>query len=63
MAEEVKQAKKEKYEEWEIKNAVDTLIKAEEIKNNKELMKLVEPELKKQAKAVNDAAEVLYGNK
>ncbi len=52
---------KPKYDEWEIKNAVRTLIEAETIKNNAELMALVAPELEKQAKATKNAAEILYG--
>lgn len=53
---------KPKYDEWEIKNAVRTLIEAEEIKSNAELMAFVTPELEKQAKATKSAAEILYGN-
>lgn len=53
---------KPKYDDWEIKNAVRTLIEAEEIKTNPELMALVAPELEKQAKATKNAAEILYGN-
>jgi hypothetical protein len=53
--------KKPKYDEWEIKEAVRTLIKAEEIKQNKELMVFVAPELEKQSKAIKSAAEILYG--
>ncbi len=52
---------KPKYDEWDIKNAVNTLIEAEKIKNNQELMALVTPELEKQVKAVKSAAEILYG--
>lgn len=51
---------KPKFDEWEIKNAVETLIKAEEIKKNSELMKLVAPKLQEQAKAAADAASILY---
>lgn len=54
---------KPKYDEWDIKDAVRTLIRAEEIKNDAELMSLVSPELEKQAKAIKSAAEILYGNK
>lgn len=56
-----KEPEKPKYDEWEIKNAVRTLVEAEEIKNNAELMAFVAPELEKQAKAVKSAAEILYG--
>lgn len=57
------EAEKPKYDDWEVKNAVRTLIEAEEIKNNAELMTLVAPELDKQVKAVKSASEILYGNK
>ncbi len=53
---------KPKFDEWEIKNAVRTLIEAEEIKSNAELMAFVAPELEKQARAAKSAAEILYGN-
>lgn len=54
--------KKPKYDEWEIKEAVRTLIKAEEIKQDKELMVFVAPELEKQSKAIKSAADILYGS-
>ena len=41
-------------DEWEVKNAVDTLIRAEEIKNNKKMMKLVDKELKARKKAIDN---------
>ena len=44
---------KEKYDEYEVKSAVDTLLRAEEIKDNKDLMKLVNVELGKKGKALN----------
>ncbi len=58
-----KEPEKPKYDEWEIKDAVRTLVRAEEIKADTELMALVTPELNKQMKAINNAAEILYGNK
>ena len=58
-----KEPEKPKYDEWEIKDAVRTLVRAEEIKADTELMALVTPELNKQVKAINNAAEILYGNK
>lgn len=61
MSEKVKQEKTKKYDEWEIKDAVRTLVQAEEIKQNKELMNLVIPELKKKSNAMEQAAKVLYG--
>lgn len=54
--------KKPKYDEWEIKDAVRTLIRVEEIKQDKELMSFVAPELEKQSKAIKSAAEILYGS-
>lgn len=56
------ESKKPKYDEWEIKDAVRTLIRAEEIKQDKELMSFVAPELEKQGKAIKSAAEILYGS-
>ena len=63
---EVKQPKKEfvKFDRWEVQSAVDTIIRAEQIKLDKELMKYVLPELEKQKQALDkasSAAEVLYG--
>lgn len=63
-----KKEKKEygKYDRWEIESAVDTIIKAEQIKLDKEKMKYVLPLLEKQKKALDNAssaAEVLYGNR
>lgn len=58
-----KEEPKPKYDEWEIKNAVDTLVRAEEIKQDKELMAFVAPELEKRSKAITNAAEILYGTK
>ena len=54
--------KKPKYDEWDIKDAVRTLIRAEEIKQDKELMAFVAPELEKQSKVIKSAAEILYGS-
>lgn len=51
----VKEGKKKKYEEYEITDAARTLIRAEEIKANKVLSKLVAAELDKQSKAIAKA--------
>ncbi len=64
--EEEKKEKKEfgKYDRWEIEHAVDTIIKAEQIKLDKDIMKYVLPLLEKQKKAADrasSAAEILYG--
>lgn len=56
------ESEKPKYNEWEIKDAVRTIVEAERIKQNTELMQLVAPELEKQVKATTSAAEILYGN-
>ena len=50
-----------KYKDWEIDDAARTLMRAEEIKQDDELMKLVGPKIKKQAIAATNAAKVLYG--
>lgn len=52
---------KPKYDEWEVRSAADTLIRAEEIKQNEELMALVAPELEKKTKAYKGIADILYG--
>lgn len=64
--ESVKEEKKEfgKFDRWEVESAVNTIIRAEQIKLDKELMKYVLPELEKQKQALDkasSAAEVLYG--
>ena len=46
--------KKRGIEDWEIKNSVDTLIKAEEIRNDKDLMVKVKEEFDKRKKAMDD---------
>lgn len=51
----------EKYKDWEIDDAVRTLIHAEEIKQDEELMKIIAPKIQKCAKASVNAAKVLYG--
>ena len=52
---------KPKYSEWDIECAVNSLIKAEEVKQDTELMALVAPELEKKLKAQKGIAEILYG--
>ncbi len=54
---------KPKYSDWEIDDAVRTLIRAEEIKQDPELMAFVNPKFQKKVKAANDAAKILYGQK
>lgn len=53
---------KPKYDEWEIRSAVECLIRAEEIRQDAELMALVTPELEKKSKVYKGIAEILYGN-
>lgn len=55
---EAKKGKKKKYEDYEISNAVDTLKRAEEIRADDELMKLVSKEAKKQVKAIKSIADL-----
>ncbi len=49
------------YEKWEIEDAIRTLVRAEEIKADKEMMALIAPKLKEKAIATNNAANILYG--
>ena len=51
------------YEKWEIEDAIRTLVRAEEIKADKEMMALIAPKLKEKAIATNNAANILYGKK
>jgi len=50
------ETEKERQRKWEIANAVDTLIKAVEIRKDKKLMPEVEKEMKKKQ---SDISEVL----
>ena len=59
---ETKEEKKPKYDEWEIADACRTIIRAEEIKQDAELMALITPKLQQQVKAAENAAKILYGN-
>lgn len=52
------------FKDWEIEDAVRTLIRAEEIKQDVKLMNVIKPKLQEKALAAKktlDAAEVLYG--
>lgn len=49
------------YEKWEIEDAIRTLVRAEEIKADKDMMALIAPKLKEKEKAIINAANVLYG--
>ena len=60
---ESKKKKYGKFDEWEISNAVDTLIRAEEIKCDKEKMKYVLPELDKKYKDTEKTITSIQGLK
>jgi len=49
------ETEKERQRKWEIANAVDTLIKAVEIKKDKKLMPEVEKEMKKKQSNISEA--------
>ena len=49
------ETEKESQKKWEISNAVDTLIKAVEIKKNKKLMSEVEREMRKKQSNISEA--------
>ena len=49
------ETEKEIQSKWEISNAVDTLIKAVEIKKDKKLMSKVEKEMKKKQSNISEA--------
>jgi phenolic acid decarboxylase len=50
--------KNKKYEDYEIQNWADTLMKAEEIKNDSEKMSLIKPHLEKKMKAIKSIADL-----
>ena len=50
--------KKKGYDEWELDDAVRTLIRAEEIKDDEPLMKAIKPHLDKKVKAVKSIADL-----
>lgn len=54
-----KEKKYGKFDEWEINCAVDTLIRAQEIRNDSEKMKYVEPLLKEKLTDVQNALSEL----
>jgi hypothetical protein len=47
------EGKKKKYEEYEVDSAVETLIRAEEIKHNPPLMALVQKKIAKKKRAIS----------
>lgn len=48
---------KRRIEEWEIRDAASTIVRAEEIRNDKELMPKVEKELERRKKALETATK------
>lgn len=54
----VKPGEKKKIDQYEVEDAVRTLIRAEEVKGNAELMKLVGAEVNKKKKAINSIADL-----
>lgn len=48
---------KRRIDEWEIRGAADTLIRAEEIKNDSKLMTLVDKEITKRKKALESVSK------
>lgn len=58
MEEPSKPGKKKKIEDYEVDSAVDCLIRAEEIKENEELMKLVNKKIAKKKSAINSIADL-----
>lgn len=62
-SEEGKEKKYGKFDDWEIDCAVDALIRAEEIKNDSEKMKYVEPLLKEKLEKTKKAISSLTGLK
>ena len=56
-----KRNKSKGIEEWEARDALRTIVRAEEIKQNKKLMQAVKPLLEEEQKAMLSAAEILYG--
>ena len=54
-------AKKKRYDKWEISNATDALIQAEEIKEDKGKMAAVRRDVDRRAKAIDDIQEFTKG--
>lgn len=62
-AEPVKEKKINGFNEWEVENFADTVMRAEEIKQDPKKMEAIKPYLEKRVKAAASAAEILYGKK
>jgi hypothetical protein len=52
-----------KYDEWFLEDAARTLLRAEEIKTDKKLMKALQPHLNKKAKAYKSLADLREARK
>lgn len=50
--------KKKGYDDWELDSAVDSLVRAEEIKQDKKLLKAIQGRLKTKKKAISSIAEL-----
>lgn len=50
--------KDHKYDDWAVKSAMETLMRAEEIKQDPKMMKLVSAHLKKQKKAIRSIEDI-----
>lgn len=47
-----------KYDEWAVKSAAETLVRAEEIKQDSKMMKLVSKHITKQKKAIDSIEDL-----
>ncbi len=53
-----KETKDKEYDEWKLRDACDTLLRAEEIKADPKLMKALQPYLDKKVKAYKSVADI-----
>lgn len=59
MSGEIAMPKKEKYDDWNVRSDVDTLIQANKILNDKSKLPKIRVEFKKRAEALKDTAKEL----
>ena len=57
MSEKAIKSNPSKYDDWQVRNALDTLRQAEEIQKDPKMMKLVAAELEKQQKVLSDVKD------
>ena len=57
--EDITMAKKEKYEDYQVSSDVDSLIRANEILNDKSKLPMLKAEFKKRREALNDTTQQL----